>query len=101
MTSRLPSLRSRSFFMANTKSAAKRARQTITRTLQNKRTLSAVKTQLKKARIAVKAADKAAAVKESSLTSSALDVAVKKGRLHRNTARRLKSRLNKAVVAVA
>jgi small subunit ribosomal protein S20 len=87
--------------MANTKSAAKRARQTITRTLQNKRVISALKTQVKKARTAIGTGKKDVATTELRLTASALDRAAKTGRIHRNTARRLKSRLNKATAKLA
>ena len=44
--------------MANTKSAAKRARQTVVRTKQNRRALSALKTQTKGVRAAIKGGKK-------------------------------------------
>ena len=87
--------------MANTKSAAKRARQNTRRTAVNKRSLTAVKNQLKTARDAVKAGKKDAVKAPASKFVSTIDKAVKAGRVHRNTANRLKSRLNKAQAKLA
>jgi len=86
--------------MANTKSAAKRARQTGRRTLQNKQALTQVKNLLKTARAAVKSVDKQAAKTEVQKLTSALDRAVKSGRVHRNSANRHKSSLNRQLVAL-
>ncbi len=87
--------------MANTKSAAKRARQTVGRTLQNKRALTAIKSTLKstRAEFAAKKKDEAKAAIQK--LSSALDRAVKTGRIHRNKANRHKSKLNKQLSAIA
>ncbi len=79
--------------MANTKSAAKRARQTKTRTLQNRRALSNVKSKLKTVRAAIGAGKLDDANAGLPSLVSALDRAVKTGRLHRNAANRRKSRL--------
>ena len=87
--------------MANTKSAAKRARQTERRTLQNKNALTRVKNLLKDARAAVKSKNKETATAEYKKLASALDRAVKTGRLHRNVASRHKSSLNRQLVALA
>ena len=87
--------------MANTKSAAKRARQTMRRTINNQRSLTGVKTRLRKVRAAISAKNKAVATTEFRELVSALDRSVKTGRLHRNTASRQKSRLNKAVAALS
>lgn len=87
--------------MANTKSAAKRARQTVRRTLQNKTATTGIKSQLKKTRAAFGAKDKGAAAAELKKLASVLDKAVKTGRLHRNAAARRKSRLNKQLAALA
>ena len=87
--------------MANTKSAAKRARQTERRTLQNKNALTKVKNLLKDARVAVKSKNKETATAGARKLTAALDRAVKTGRVHRNTANRHKSSLNKQVVALA
>lgn len=84
--------------MANTASAAKRARQTKRRTATNKRALTVLKTQVKAARVAI--AGKKDDVKSAiSKAASTLDKAVKTGRIHRNKANRTKSRLAKAAAA--
>ena len=87
--------------MANTKSAAKRARQTERRTLQNKNALTKVKNLLKEARVALKSKNKETATAQYRKVASELDRAVKTGRLHGNTANRHKSNLNKQLVALA
>lgn len=87
--------------MANTKSAAKRARQTGRRTLHNKRALTNVKSQVKDLRKKIGSKDKTAAQTAFKSVVSSLDRAAKTGRIHRNAANRKKSRLNKALVALA
>ncbi|MEI8342982.1 MAG: 30S ribosomal protein S20 [Verrucomicrobiota bacterium] len=87
--------------MANTKSAAKRARQTERRTIQNKNALTKVKNLLKDARVALKSKNKETATAEYRKLTSALDKAVKTGRIQSNTANRHKSSLNKQLVALA
>ena len=87
--------------MANTKSAAKRARQNTRRTAVNKRSLTAVKNQLKTVRDALKGGKKDAVKASTSKFVSTIDKAVKAGRVHRNAANRLKSRLNKAQAKLA
>lgn len=86
--------------MANTKSAAKRARQTETRTLANRRALTSIKSLLKKVRSEVGSKNKAAAQAEVGKLFSALDKAVKTGRIHSNLASRHKSRLNRQIAAL-
>ncbi len=88
-------------FMANTKSAAKRARQTKTRTLQNRRALTSLKNKLKSVRGDIGAGKLDGAKAELPRLVSALDRAVKTGRIHRNAANRKKSRLAKALAATA
>ena len=87
--------------MANTKSAAKRARQTTRRTATNRRTLTAVKSRLKGAREALAGADKVKAKAATVAVVSTLDKAAKAGRIHRNAANRHKSRLARALAKVA
>ena len=87
--------------MANTKSAAKRARQTGRRTLQNKRALTNVKNQVKDFRKKAGAKNTDAAKASFQTLVSALDRAAKTGRIHKNAANRKKSRLNKALVALS
>lgn len=86
--------------MANTKSAAKRARQTRVRTARNRSTLNALKTLSKKSSAAFEAKDKTAAAAQARLLSSELDRAVKRGTIHRNAADRRKSSLARKLAAL-
>ena len=87
--------------MANTKSAAKRARQIIGRTLNNSRVGSQVKTAKRKLRDLINSGDKAGAAEAYKQVSSMLDRAAKRGVLHKNNASRNKSRLRKALKGLA
>jgi small subunit ribosomal protein S20 len=87
--------------MANTKSAAKRARQTKHRTLNNSRAGTQVKSAKRKLRDLIKAGDKAGAAQAYKEVSSVLDRAAKRGVLHKNNASRNKSRLRKALKGLA
>jgi small subunit ribosomal protein S20 len=78
--------------MANTRSAAKRARQTLTRTLRNKSVLTRIKSQQKRYQSALAAGDQAQAARELAVLSSRLDKAAKIGVIHANLASRRKSR---------
>jgi small subunit ribosomal protein S20 len=86
--------------MANTKSAAKRARQTVRRTAANRRVMRAVKGSLKKVREALIAGKKAEATELSRKAASVLDKAAKTGRIHRNKADRHKAQLSKALAGL-
>jgi len=85
--------------MANTRSAAKRARQTAARTLENKTVLTGIKSQQKKLSAAIAGGDKSKIAAELALLSSRLDKAAKRGVVHKNFADRRKSRANHAVAA--
>jgi small subunit ribosomal protein S20 len=87
--------------MANTKSAAKRARQTERRTVQNRRVLTGLKSSVKKVRVSIGAKKKDEAKASYKEVVAALDRAAKSGRIHKNTANRKKSRLNRALAALA
>jgi small subunit ribosomal protein S20 len=87
--------------MANTKSAAKRARQTKKRTLRNTRVLTALKTEQKRLRAQLTGDDKAAAQLAYRATVSELDRAAKRGIIHKNVVNRRKSRLALRVAALA
>jgi small subunit ribosomal protein S20 len=87
--------------MANTRSAAKSARQSIRRTLDNKRILTGIKTQTKKVRSAFAAKDKATATAAVSTLASMADKAAKTGQIHKNKANRQKSRINRQLAALA
>ena len=80
--------------MANHFSALKRARQTERRTARNRGNTSRLRSALRDMREALTKGDKAAATQAFSQTTSALDKAIQKGVLHKNTAARYKSRLN-------
>ncbi len=78
--------------MANTRSAAKRARQKLKRTLRNR----SVVTRLRSMQKAVRSTEAASADQIRSLLS-AIDKAAKRGIIHENAANRRKARLNKAL----
>ena len=76
--------------MANTKSAAKRARQTERRSLRNRSVLTRIRTLSKRA--------SAAGGKPADITAllSAIDKAAKRSIIHRNAGNRRKARLARA-----
>ncbi len=86
--------------MANTKSASKRARQTVTRTTRNRAVASNIRTHLKQVRATAAEGKKEEATTQYAAAASALDRGVKSGRVHRNTANRKKSRLARAIAKV-
>jgi small subunit ribosomal protein S20 len=85
--------------MANTRSAAKRARQTGARTLENKTVLTGIKSQQKKLNAAIAGGDKSKIAAELSVLASRLDKAAKRGVVHKNFADRRKSRATHAAAA--
>jgi small subunit ribosomal protein S20 len=87
--------------MANIKSAAKRARQSLKRASNNASVLTGIKTEQKKLRKAIAAGDAKAAKAGYASVSSALDKAAKRGVIHKNAASRGKSKLGRAVKKVA
>jgi len=86
--------------MANHFSALKRARQTEKRTTRNRSNTSRLRTALRQLREALAKGDKQAASQVFRGTVSALDKAVQKGVIHKNTASRYKSRLNARLSAL-
>ncbi|MEJ5352377.1 MAG: 30S ribosomal protein S20 [Melioribacteraceae bacterium] len=80
--------------MAYHKSAQKRIRQTIKRTLRNKAALSKIKTLVKKV---YSTQDKELAEKYLREAVATLDKQAAKGRIHKNTAARKKSAITKYV----
>ena len=86
--------------MANHLSAQKRARQTDRRTTRNRANTSSLRSQLRDLRETIDKGDKAAAEQTYRQTVSALDKAIQKGTLHKNTASRYKSRLGVRVAAM-
>jgi small subunit ribosomal protein S20 len=85
--------------MANTKSAAKRARQSTTRHDRNVSVLSALKSGQKKLRTALAKGDTETAKVEFQKVSSALDKAAKRGVIHKNSADRRKAVFNRALAS--
>ncbi len=86
--------------MANTASAAKRARQTVRRTVRNRKAKGIIKGELKGIRAAITDGKKADAAKLLSEVSSVLDKAAKSGRIHKNKANRHKSDLASKIAAL-
>lgn len=84
--------------MANIKSQIKRIKTNEKARLRNKSVRSSIKTTLRKFRDAVTAGDAAVISTELRSASKALDVAVAKGVLHKNTAANKKSSMAKAAV---
>jgi small subunit ribosomal protein S20 len=78
--------------MANTRSAAKRTRQTVKRSLHNRSVVTRLRSIQKQGRSsATPSSDQIRAA------ISAIDKAAKRGIIHRNAAKRRKARLNKAL----
>jgi len=79
--------------MANTKSAAKRARQTIKRSLRNRCVVARLRTMRKTV-----GSEQTANREQIRALISAIDKAAKRGIIHENAANRRKTRLNKVLV---
>ena len=87
--------------MANSPQTRKRARQNVIGNQRNRSYRSSVRTSIKALLKAIKAGDKddtPAAYREA---TSVIDKGTNKGLMHKNTAARLKSRLNKRVQGLA
>ncbi|MEY2768886.1 MAG: hypothetical protein RL359_522 [Actinomycetota bacterium] len=82
--------------MANIKSQIKRVKTNNKAQARNKSVSSSVKTAVRRFREAVVKGDAAATTAELRAASKALDVAVSKGVVHRNTAANKKSSMAKA-----
>lgn len=87
--------------MANTKSAIKRNRQTVTRTERNRAEKSRMKSSRKKTLAAIESGNKDQAVKAASEFSSFVDKAAKRNLIHPNKAANLKSKTAKAIAAIS
>ncbi|MEQ8786536.1 MAG: 30S ribosomal protein S20 [Pirellulaceae bacterium] len=83
--------------MPNTKSAKKRLRQSEVRRQRNKAVKTSLRSQIRKVRAAVAAGEIETAEQEFVLTARKLDRAGSRYIIHRNTASRLKSRLQKLI----
>jgi len=86
--------------LANSPSAAKRARQNEVRRQRNMARRSRVRTYVKQVAHAIESGDASAAQSKMREAESELDQAARKGILHSNTAARLKSRLVKRVKSI-
>ena len=82
--------------MANIKSQIKRIKTNEKAYLRNKSVSSSIKTAVRKFRDAVSKGDAAATTAELRAASKALDVAVSKGVIHKNTAANKKSAMARA-----
>jgi small subunit ribosomal protein S20 len=80
--------------MANTRSATKRARQTLKRSLRNRSAVTRLRTMQKQARVT-----QAPNADQIRALISAIDKAAKRGVIHENAANRRKARLNRALAA--
>ena len=87
--------------MANTPQAKKRIRRNERRAEVNGARVSRIRTYVKKAETALEAGDKAAATAALAVVQPELARGVAKGVLHKNTASRKFSRLNKRLEALA
>ncbi len=87
--------------MANTPQAKKRIRRNDRRAEINGARVSRIRTQVKKVEAALASGDKDAATLALTAVQPELARGVAKGVLHKNTASRKFSRLNKAVTALA
>ncbi len=79
--------------MAHSLSAMKRIRQNEKRRLRNRASRSQLRTQIKKTRQAIEAADGEKAREILPQTTEMIDRMIKKGIIHKNTGSRYKSRL--------
>ena len=86
--------------MANTASAAKRARQTVRRTARNRKVKAGIKSELKAIRAAITGGKKDEAKALLPKVAKVLDKAAKTGRVHKNKANRHKSELATQIAAI-
>lgn len=80
--------------MANTKQAKKRVRQNSKKRASNRWQISRVRTAVKKVQALIGQSMHTEAMDSFKLASSLIDRAQIKGKIHKNTASRMKSRLN-------
>ena len=83
--------------MPNLKSAIKRARQNEKRRMRNMQAKSTLNTTIRRVQKAIETGDREQAAEELIKASSAIDKAVSKGFIHKNTSARKKSRLARKV----
>ena len=86
--------------MANTKQAAKRARQATKQRTHNMAQRTELRTAIKKVKAAVAAGDKAHAEATFKASTATIDSIADKNIIHKNKAARHKSRLSAAIKAI-
>jgi small subunit ribosomal protein S20 len=87
--------------MAKHKSAVREMRRSLRRNVINKKTKSAVRTEVRRVREALLAKDRAGAQKSLPEAYATIDQAVKKGAIHKNKGSRLKSRISRQLARQA
>jgi small subunit ribosomal protein S20 len=87
--------------MAKHKSAVREMRRSLRRNVINKKTKSAVRTEVRRVREALLAKDRAGAQKSLPEAYATIDRAVKKGTIHKNKGSRLKSRISRQLARPA
>jgi len=87
--------------VANSAQARKRARQANAQRAHNMAQRSALRTAIKKVRLAIAAGNKSDAQTQLSASMAVIDRIADKGVIHKNKASRHKSRLSAAVKAIA
>ena len=92
---------SRSYPLANIKSAKKRSRQAVKRNARNASSRSMLRTSIKKVVNAIAAKDKAAAEAAYKSAEPIMDRYASRGLIHKNKASRHKSRLSAHIKALA
>ncbi|PYI84570.1 MAG: 30S ribosomal protein S20 [Verrucomicrobia bacterium] len=80
--------------MANTRSAAKRARQTLKRSVRNRSVVTRLRTMQRQVR-----SSERPSAEQIRAAIAAVDKAAKRGIIHRNAADRRKARLNRVLTA--
>jgi small subunit ribosomal protein S20 len=86
--------------MANTTQATKRARQSEKHRVHNNDLRAAMRTRVKKVKLAIEAGDKDAANSAFRVAQASLDGMARKGMIEKNKAARTKSRLNTKIKAL-
>ena len=81
--------------MTNIKSAAKRARQNVTRESRNRRIKSMLKNSIRRFEESLSSGDHEEAKTQLKAAVRQIDIAASKGVMHKNNAARKKSRLNR------
>jgi small subunit ribosomal protein S20 len=86
--------------MPNSVSAKKRLRQNLSRRERNRAQRAALRSQIRKVRVAIAAGDAQTAETEYRLLVKKIDRAASKNLLHSNTVARVKSRITKAIKGI-